>query len=119
MSRHHDELYLRHMRAACDQIARYLAGVSWAAFEQNPEKQDAVIRQLEILGEAAGRLSAPFRQAHPEMPWQRIKDLRNVLIHGYAHVDLTRVWQIARDSVPALRHAVDQALRAQDTEWNR
>ncbi len=48
MSRHHDELYPRHMLAACDRIARYLAGVSWAAFEANSEKQEAVIRQLEI-----------------------------------------------------------------------
>jgi uncharacterized protein with HEPN domain len=116
MSRHHDDLYLRHIRAACDRVAQYLTGVSWAAFEENMEKQDAVIRQLEILGEAAGRLSDPFRQAHPEMPWQRIKDLRNVLIHGYAHVDLTRVWEIAHESVPPLRHVVDQALRAQDAE---
>lgn len=112
-------MYLQHIHEACKRIGRYSAGVTWAAFEANTEKQDAIIRQLEIIGEATGHLSPTFRATHRDMPWQRIKDLRNVLIHGYANVDGKRVWRIATEQVPPLRAAVEHALAEHQAGWDR
>jgi uncharacterized protein with HEPN domain len=122
MSRHTDALYLDHIVAACDRIRRYMAGVSLADFLSNDEKQSAVIRQLEIVGEAVGQLSDAFRRAHPDLPWARVKALRNVLIHGYADVDLHQVWVITQENVPALGGAAARLLAAlteHDPEWDR
>lgn len=68
----------------------------------------------EVVGEAAGHLSDAFRPTHPDMPWQRLKDLRHVLIHGYANVDILRVWDIATTQVNPLRTAVERALTDRD-----
>jgi uncharacterized protein with HEPN domain len=118
MSRHTEAIYLDHMLAACDRIGRFLKDVTLPAFLANEEKQSAVIRQLEIIGEAAGRLSPSFRVSHPQLPWQRIKDLRNVLIHGYAEVDLLQVWDITQQNVPALAAGL-RALTRGEPEWER
>ncbi len=85
-------------------------------------RQSAVIRQLEIAGEAAGRLSETFREAHPAMEAREMKALRNVLIHGYADVDLHQVWVITQENVPALGGAAARLLAAlteHDPEWDR
>jgi len=72
-------------------------------FMSDEFRQSAVIRQLEIAGEAAGRLSQAFRQAHPAIEAREMKALRNMLIHGYAHVDLETVWDIIQNDLPRLR----------------
>ncbi len=79
-----------------------LNGVSRAAFDADDEKQDGIIRQLEIIGEAAGQVPEAFRQSYPFIDWRGMKDLHNVLIHGYANVDLDEVWRIAHTDVPEL-----------------
>lgn len=75
-----------------------------------------MIRQLEIVGEAASGVSADFRAAHPEIDWRGLKDLRNVLIHGYAHVNLDLVWEHARRDVPQLYEQISALQRALDEE---
>lgn len=95
MSRHNDELYIHHIQEASRKIIQRLQGITRAAFDANEEKQDSIIRQMEIIGEAAGQVSEAFRHSHPGIDWQGMKDLRNVLIHGYADVNLDRVWRIA------------------------
>lgn len=62
--------------------------------------QDAVIRNLEVIGEACVNLSAELRDAHSGVPWQRASGIRNRLVHGYFDVDLGVVWQTATDSLP-------------------
>jgi uncharacterized protein with HEPN domain len=66
-------------------------------------RQSAVIRQLEMAGEAAGRLSQAFRQAHPAIEAREMKALRNMLIHSYAQIDLGTVWDIIQNDLPRLR----------------
>jgi uncharacterized protein with HEPN domain len=66
-----------------------------------PMRQDATIRQLEILGEAAKRVSQDVRDDHPDVPWRQIAGLRDVLVHQYMGVDLSGVWEVANGRIPA------------------
>jgi uncharacterized protein with HEPN domain len=72
--------------------------------------QDAVIRQLEIIGEAVKRLSPELLGRCPDIPWRRIAGMRDVLIHDYMGVDLDAVWQVTQDNLPQLRGAVVELL---------
>jgi uncharacterized protein with HEPN domain len=74
--------------------------MTWGAFEQSELHQNAVIRPLEIIGEAARRLSQQTRDAHPDIPWDQMIGMRNRLIHEYFRVNLTTVWETVRDDLP-------------------
>ncbi|MCL6596912.1 MAG: DUF86 domain-containing protein [Firmicutes bacterium] len=89
---------------------RLVFGFDLAAFEVDDRTPDAVIPQLEILGEASGKVSQPYREMHPEVPWRVPKDLGNLLIHGYADVRLDRVWRMATGEVPALAEVLERLL---------
>ena len=80
----------------------FIAGLDEAAFLQSRLHQNAVIRSLEVLGEAAGRVSAATQAAHPEIPWREITAMRHRLIHGYGEVRLDLVWMVVRDRLGPL-----------------
>ena len=104
MSRHHDELYVRHIRDAIAKAIQWANRITQSEFMADEFTQSAIIRQLEIAGEAAGRLSEEFRQSHPELEARRLRALRNVLIHGYADVDLETVWDVVRYDLPVIQN---------------
>ena len=79
-------------------------------FLAKPHWQDAIIRHLEIIGEASKRLSPSLRGATPEVPWRRICGLRDVLIHDYMGVDLEAVWSIVSSGIPLLKATVEASL---------
>ncbi len=107
-----DELRLRHVLDAADRIADYLNGTDRDGFLSNRMLQDAVIRNLEIIGEACVNLAPELRDAHPEVPWQKASGIRNRLVHGYFDVDLGIVWQTAVDSLPPFAAQVRAILTA-------
>lgn len=84
-------------------IATYVQGVTEAEFRVNHEKQDAVIRRVEIIGEATAHLTEASRQALPELPFRKMRGMRNMVAHDYANVDLRIVWEVATIHVPAVR----------------
>jgi uncharacterized protein with HEPN domain len=104
-----DEVYLQHILDALAKVEEY-ASVGHDRFLAESHWHDAIIRQLEIVGEATKRLSPDFRARHPELPWRRVAGLRDVLIHQYMGVDLEAVWGIVLDHVPVLRKHVEQIL---------
>ncbi len=101
--------YLLHIRDAIGRIEDY-GRCGKESFCTTPHWQDAIIRQLEIIGEATKRLSSEVREDHPEIPWRRLAGLRDVLIHDYMSVDLEAVWAIVQDGVPALKACVERIL---------
>jgi uncharacterized protein with HEPN domain len=104
-----DRLYLTHILEAVGKIRAYCAG-GRESFLQSPMVQDAVIRNLEIIGEATKKLSAQARRACPGIPWRRVAGMRDVLIHDYMRVDPNEVWRAVESDLPALRDAVERLL---------
>ncbi|HTS53027.1 MAG TPA: DUF86 domain-containing protein [Burkholderiales bacterium] len=97
-----DPAYLDHMLEAIVRIRRYVGRKRRAGFLSDALLQDAVIRNIEIVGEAASRLSPGFTARHPEIPWRDIAGMRHRLIHGYLKVNLDTVWEVVERDLPAL-----------------
>jgi len=108
-----DHVYLSHMRDAIAKIERYVAGTDYETFTGNDMMIDAVIRELEIIGEATRNLSVPFIEAHPDIPWSRIRRMRNILIHEYFGVSLKVVWDTAHSNLPELKALIQRVLAEQ------
>jgi uncharacterized protein with HEPN domain len=104
-----DAVYLRHILDAIQKIESYVS-VGHETFMSTSHWQDAVIRQLEIIGEATKRLSPEVRRRYPDIPWKRIAGLRDVLIHDYLGVDISLVWQITETYLPELKHQIEAIL---------
>jgi uncharacterized protein with HEPN domain len=97
------------MVEAVDRIEAYLAGLDRAGFLDDPRTQDAVVRNLEIIGEAAQAIRQRYPdviEAHPEVPWRSAWGMRNALMHGYFTVDLDRVWRTVQDDLPSFRQII-------------
>lgn len=107
-----DKVYLLNILDAIKRINKYLNGVSIEAFLKNTEKQDAVIRNIEIIGEAANSLSKEFHHKHKEIPWRDIIDMRNKLIHDYDSVDYAIVWDVYSSKLPALKKQLSLLLKS-------
>jgi uncharacterized protein with HEPN domain len=97
-----DAVALEDMLAHAREAAALIQGKSRADLDHDRVLSLALVRLLEIVGEAAARVSAEERAKHPTIPWAEIVSLRNRLIHGYASVDMDIVWEILRRDVPAL-----------------
>ncbi len=104
-----DRLYLHHMLERCHRITRFIAPGK-EAFQQSEVLQDAVIRNVEVIGEAAKRVSAEARGHLPQLDWKAICGMRDVLIHDYIGVDLDEVWNVASSRIPELQAALEQFL---------
>ncbi|HYD65694.1 DUF86 domain-containing protein [Azospirillum sp.] len=105
-----DVAYLEHIAEAIRRIQTYTTG-GRRAFEADLLTQDGVIRNLEVIGEATRRLSANLRRRYPEVPWQRMAAMRDVLIHNYLGVDLRLVWDAVEHRLPEVQAQID-AIRA-------
>ncbi len=108
-----DNAYLRDILDSARAIRSYLAGVTQAQFEQNQEKQDAVIRRYGVIGEAARRLSPAALKALPDIPWRHITGMRNILIHDYDDVDESTLWDTAQEDLPKLISQLEAYLTTQ------
>ena len=103
------------IREALARIKSYLQEVSYEMFLNDKKTQDAVIRNIEILGEATKRLSQNFRDQNAAVPWKTIAGTRDRLIHDYFGVNLDVVWNIVTSDLPALNREIEQ-LRTDDED---
>jgi uncharacterized protein with HEPN domain len=102
-----DQALLLDVLIAARKIRRYMLGISRGEFEANDMLQDAIMRQVQIIGEAAGHISPVMREEHPELPWNEMIGMRHRLVHDYNKIDMGRVWEAARESVPELIAALE------------
>ncbi len=106
-------VYLAQILERIERILNYTAKGK-ETFLGDPVIQDAVIRNLEVMGEASGRISEEYRASHPEIPWRGMTALRNVLIHDYEEVDLNQVWQVVEKELLPLKKAIKSVLPSLD-----
>ncbi|MCX7017995.1 MAG: DUF86 domain-containing protein [Candidatus Sumerlaeota bacterium] len=107
-------LYLDDILEAAAQIREYTALTDYEAFVRDRKTQDAVVRNLEIIGEAAGRLPESIKAGAPDIEWRKIVGLRNILAHEYFGISLPVVWDVAQNKLGPLETAC-QKLLAKDT----
>jgi uncharacterized protein with HEPN domain len=105
---------LRDILAASRLIASYVKDVSETDFRADPQKQDAVVRRIEIIGEATAHLSAETRGEVPELPFRKMRGMRNIVAHDYANVDIGIVWQVATVHIPEACLVLEKFFSAEE-----
>jgi uncharacterized protein with HEPN domain len=111
MAEQRDErLYLTDIKDAIDRVLRY-THAGREAFFADPMAQDAVVRNIEIMGEATRAVSEALKKAHPEIPWRDISDMRNKVIHDSFRMDLAVVWDVVERDLMPLRAQIEALLK--------
>jgi len=108
MSKRPVDLLLDDICEAIDRIEQYISGMSFDVFSKDRKSVDAVVRNLEIIGEASNRLPADFKNSHSQIEWHKVVGLRHRIVHEYFGIDLQIVWQILKKDLPSLREAISQ-----------
>ncbi len=106
-----DGVYLADIQEAIMRIMRY-AEAGRERFLSDELLQDAILRNFQVLGEAARRVSEEFRASHPELPWQDMIGMRNVIIHDYAELDLATLWETIVQDLPPVQQVVQKLAAA-------
>ena len=110
MSKRNPLLYLSDILQSIEYIESFLASVSEDEFFKNVEKQDAVLRRLEIIGEAVRHLPESIKNKRTDIPWRQISGMRNVIVHEYFGVTLEMIWVVATDDMLILKSAVEKLI---------
>lgn len=106
-----DEVFVRHMIDAIDEIQDMLKGLSYREFVNDHIRMHACVRLFEILGEAASKLSSDYRKSNPSIPFADIIGMRNKLIHHYFEVDLEVLWSAYEEDLEKLRESLVSSLK--------
>ncbi|MDI6770207.1 MAG: DUF86 domain-containing protein [Anaerolineales bacterium] len=105
-----DTVYLRHIRDAIEMIEDYTRELSENEFLSHAMAKDAVVREMEIIGEAANNISDEFQRAYPEIPWGKMIGIRNKIVHEYFNVNFPIVWDTVQSDLPLLKEAIEKLL---------
>ncbi len=100
-------IFIEHILENIEDVNSFMKGVSKDNLKDNKEKLNAVVRSLEVIGEAAKNLPKSFRDKHQNIPWKKIIGTRDIMIHRYFGVDLDVLWKILKDDLPALKKQVE------------
>lgn len=104
------QIFLKHILESIEWIEKDTKGMSKEEFLKNVPIQDAVVRRIEIIGEAIRNLSPELKKENKDVSWQDIMDMRNKIIHEYFGVDLELVWEVVKKDVPMLKDQVTEIL---------
>ncbi len=110
MKRRNIGLYLRDIADSISAIEEYTNAIMEEGFYSNRLVQDAVVRRLEIIGEAAKNIDDDFKSKYPEIPWKKIAGMRDIIAHGYFGVKLERIWDIVKQDLPRLKKQIVSAI---------
>lgn len=112
-----DRERLEHMILAIDRILRYTRGKAFQDFVDDDMMYYAVVKNIEIIGEAANMLTAGFQASHPETPWKMVKGMRNYIVHEYFQIDNIVVWDVVSNELVGLREQLSKYLI--ETNWEQ
>jgi uncharacterized protein with HEPN domain len=110
MSKRRDPDYLNDIREAIDRILTYTADLTYQQFMEDIKTQDAVVRNLEIIGEATKNLSVSVRKSHSTVPWKDLTGIRDKMIHHYFGINYEIVWTIAKEELAGLLPQIERIL---------
>ena len=110
------EDYLRDLLDAIEKIQNFIKDLEFESFKQDDKTKFAVIRGLEIIGEATKHISEEFRKKYPEVPWKEMAGMRDVLAHDYFGVDEETVWLTAKEKIPQLKPSIEKILTEMSNE---
>lgn len=103
-------IFLEHILDSIELLEEYSKGVLKTEFLKSRPLQDAMIRRLEVIGEAVKNLPASFREKHPNIPWKQMAGMRDILIHEYFDVDLTLAWKAVKHEIPRVKKHIVSLL---------
>ena|SRR3989344_648158 len=104
-------IFIQHMLGAINDIHVYIEGMDKTSFFKDKKTQDAVIRKLEIIGEAVKNLSLEFTKKYPQTQWSEIAKMRDIIIHTYFDIDLDVMWEIIKRDFPRLKKQIENILK--------
>ena len=117
MSRRPMDFLIEDIWEAIRKIRRYIEGMTDEEFKKDEKTADAVVRNLEIIGEATNRLPDDFKVQHPDIEWAQIVGLRHRIVHGYFGVDLDIVWHIIQRDLEVFEQALQRVRESLDREF--
>jgi len=103
-------IYLNEIREAINSIERFVEGMTFEDFKSDDKTSSAVIRKLEIIGEATKKIPENIRKKHSQIPWKEISGMRDKLIHAYSKVDLKLVWMAIKQRIPELKSFIQKIM---------
>ena len=107
-----DLVFLGHIKEFCEDLQEYLYEIkTFEEFKRNKLYQDAIIRKLEIIGEASTNISDELKKRYSQVPWREIKGMRNKLIHAYFGIDLRLTWESLTNDIPKLLKQIDKIIK--------
>jgi uncharacterized protein with HEPN domain len=101
-----DKERLEHMLAAAERVIRYTSGKSFENLKADDMMYYAVVKNIEIIGEAANLLSSEFVDSHPATPWKQVRGMRNYIVHEYFQIDDVVVWGVVTEDIPIFRQQI-------------
>ena len=107
MGKRDEVVFLEDILGCINKITEYTQGISELEFEQNTEKQDAIIRRIEIIGEAAKSVSLETRAEYPQIPWREMAGMRDIVVHEYFGVSIGMVWRTATSDIQELKSKIE------------
>jgi len=105
------KIFLKHILESIDEIEKYIKRFSKGDFLKDRKTQDAVVRRIEIIGEAVKNLPADYKKKHKEIKWREIAGMRDILTHEYFGIDLNIVWRTVKKDIPQLKKKVFGLLK--------
>lgn len=114
-SRKDHKLYLLDIIDACERISSYTKGKTEKEFAEDQKTVDAVIRNIEVIGEAASKVPQEVRKRIPDVPWNEVVAMRNKVIHEYFDVNIPIVWKTVKNDIPKLKKAISKVVKDKDS----